>query len=98
MLKHAELGGGASLRLGRVKHTSVLLRRIFGSSTIRPIPMTDISVRHHPNDEDWERRQLSKAAQRLDPRERAQLLASIDRQLAEIDQRRDQNAASGVRA
>ncbi len=58
--------------------------------------MTDTSSRHHPNDDDWERRQLTKAAQRLDPRERAQLLESIDRQLAEIDQRRNENVASSV--
>jgi hypothetical protein len=59
--------------------------------------MADIAERHHPNDQDWERLQLSKAAQRLDPRERTQLLESIDRQLAEIDQRRNQHAAT-VRA
>lgn len=53
--------------------------------------MADASIRHHPNDEDWERLQLSKAAQRLDPRERAQLLASIDGQLAEIEQRRNES-------
>jgi hypothetical protein len=53
--------------------------------------MADASDRHHPNDLDWERQQLSKAAKRLDPRERAQLLESIDGQLAEIEQRRNQS-------
>jgi len=53
--------------------------------------MADASSRHHPNAEDWERRQLSREAQTLNPRERAQLLDSIDRQLAEIDQRRNQS-------
>jgi hypothetical protein len=47
----------------------------------------DASSRHHPNAEEWERRPLSREAQTLKPRERAELLESIDRQLAEIRQR-----------